>query len=309
MSLSSPTPPTPQDPNAVAATQQGYNVDSGVASQAGSQVNQLTPYGSLTYQQSGTGPSGVPLYTATTSLSPQQQQLLNTLQGTQQTAGNQANSLLTNANYGGQNPADVVGNMTSGNTQALLDKETSYLNPYFTTQTQQLDTKLRNQGLQPSPSANPSDPSSWGPYERAMNQNAQNQNQSVTGFLAQAEPAAYQQAVSSYGLPLQTAQTLLGDSQPTGPTFQNTPGLTVQPANYTGAVANYNTAQQQAYQNQLQQQNAMMSGLFSIASNGLGGWAKGGFQGLGGAGGAGGGATPGYTDFGTGAGAWPMFPA
>ena len=181
MSLSSPSPPTPLPAGQVADTQQQYNTTAGTASQAGSAVNQVNPYGSLTYTQSGTGPGGVPLYTATTQLSPAQQQLLTTLQGTQQTAQNQAGNLLTEGNYGGANPSTVIGNMTSGTTGQLLGAETGYLDPFFTQQTSQLDTQLRNQGFDPSSPA----------YKQAMNNLNQTQNQSVTGFLAQAEPAAY----------------------------------------------------------------------------------------------------------------------
>lgn len=284
MSLSSPSPPTVQDPNQVAQTQQNYNTLAGTASQAGSAVNQSTPFGSLTYAQTGTGPGGVPLYSATTQLSPQQQQIYNLLQG--QTTGS-----LQQGDYGTQNASQVIGDATAGNTKALLSQETAYLDPYFTTQTQQLDTQLRNQGLFPSGSSNPSDPSSWGPYERAMNQLRQNQNQSVTGFLAQAEPQAYQQSVSNYLMPLNVAATEMGLTNPSVVTssLAQTPALNIQPANYTGAVANAQNMEQQVYQDQLQQKQALISGIFGMASNGLGGWARGGFPGISSFGGGGGG--------------------
>lgn len=260
---STPSPPPTPDPNQTAATQFDYNLKAGEAQQAASNVNQVTPYGSLTYTQTGTGPNGVPLYTATTSLSPSQQQLLDTLTGTKQTAGTQASNLLSGANYGASNPSTVIGNATSGLTSDLLKQETDYLNPFFTQQSSQLDTQLRNQGLSPGTPA----------YDTAMNNLRQNQNQSVTGFLAQAEPAAYSQATSSYLLPSQLAGQLSTLGSPTSPTFQTTPTNTTQPPNYTGAVANSAQIAQQNYQNQLQQNNAMMSGLFGIPTAVLGGWA------------------------------------
>lgn len=264
MSLSSPAPPVPENPSSVAATQQQYNTQAGIESQAGSNVNQQTPFGSLTYAQTGTGPNGVPLYTATTALSPEEQNLLRILQGTQATAGTQASNLISGANYGAQNPADVVGGMTSGTTKDLLDKEVSYLQPWQTMQRDQLDTKMRNQGLAPG---NPA-------YDNSMAQLEKSFGNTVTGFLATAEPAAYQQATSSYMLPLTTAEQELGISQPQGPQFAPTPALNTQPANYTGAVANYNTAENTAYQSKLQQQQAMMSGLFGVPTAILGGWAR-----------------------------------
>jgi hypothetical protein len=256
MSLSAPAPPQAADPSQVANTQAQYNTAAGVESQAGSAVNQQNPYGSLTYSQSGTGPGGVPIYTATTQLSPAQQKLLDTLQSTQTTAEQQAGNLIGGANYGAGNPAATIGGATSGTTQALLGQETSYLNPFFTQQTTQLDTQLRNQGFDPSSPA----------YQQAMNNLQQSQNQSVTGFLASAEPAAYQQAVQSYELPLQTATSELGISQPgsVGANLVQTPQLSIGAPNYAGAVAQQESVQEQTYQNQLAQQNAMMSGLFGL---------------------------------------------
>lgn len=258
MSMDSPSPPTPADPNTVAANQQTINTQAGATQQAASNVNQTTPFGSLSYQQTGTGPGGVPLYTATTSLSPQMQGIVNTLQGGTQ-------GLLSNANYGSQSPADAIGGMTSGATKDLLDKETSYLNPFFTQQSSQLDTKLKNQGLDPSQPA----------YQQAMNNLLQSQNQGVTGFLAQAEPAAYAQASNSYTLPLTMAAQQMGLMNPNMVTgsLATTPQNQTQPANLIGATANYNTAQEAAYQDQLKQNTAMMSGLFGIPTSILGGWA------------------------------------
>jgi hypothetical protein len=271
MGSSSPTPPTPQSPSTTANQQQQYNITAAGAGQAASNVNQVTPFGSLTYNQTGTGPGGIPLYTATSSLTPQLQQIVNTL-------GGQTSNLLTGANYGASNPADVVGNATAGNTKAVLGEQVAALQPYFTTQTQQLDTQLRNQGLNPSPSSNPSDPSTWGPYERAMNQLQQNQNQSVSGFLAQFEPQAYNQALTSYTLPATLAQSEYGMINPAlaKTSFTPTPTTSVAPADYTSAVGQYQNMLEQQYAQQTGQQAAMTQGLFGIPTAVLGGWAQGG---------------------------------
>jgi len=82
-------------------------------------------------------------------------------------------------------------------------------------------------------------------------------------------------------MPLNVASQEIGlmhPNQVTGSLTQ-TPALNLQPANYTGAVANYQNMQQQTYQDQLQQSQAMMSGLFGIPTAILGGWAKAGFPG------------------------------
>src|ERR1700723_2946414 len=148
--LGEPTPPSAQQIagqcTALAGQQlQDINTPAAIESQAGSNYNQTGPTGSLTYGQIGTGPGGVPIYGTNTALSAPQQGLLNTLQGTQQTAGTQAGNLLTGANYGAAQPSDVIGNLTSGLTQQNTNEYLQAEQPFFTTQTQQLDTQLRNQ--------------------------------------------------------------------------------------------------------------------------------------------------------------------
>jgi hypothetical protein len=266
MSFSSPQVPTVPDPNTVANNQQNLNTQMLEEVQGASNVNQVTPTGSLTYAQTGTGPNGVPTYTATQTLSPAEQNLLTTMQGTQGTAGTQAGTLLKNANYGGTDPSTTIGDATSGNTKALLGQETSYLNPQFTQQTSQLDSQLRSQGIFPGSPA----------YTQQMQNLQLNQNQAVTGFLATAEPAAYQQAVSSYELPAQTAESLMGVAQPAGIGLTTTPQASGTPADLVGATSSANSANMAAYNAQLQQQNAMMSGLFGLGgasiSGGTGGF-------------------------------------
>jgi hypothetical protein len=263
MSLSSPTPPAVADPNAVAQNQENINLSSAEASQAGSMVNQNTPWGNISYQQTGTGPNGVPTYTATTSLDPTIANIFNT-------AKTGADTTLTNANYGSTTPTQAIGDMTSGLTKQMLDTETNYLSPYFSQQTSQLDAKLRNQGLAPGQPA----------YDQAMNGLQQSQNSTVTGFLASSQPQAFSEAQTLYNEPLAISQALLGEVSPTTVNSSGaaSPGLSVQPANLIGATANAQQAQQQTYQDQVQQYDAMLSGLFSLPSTVLGGWAKGGFQ-------------------------------
>lgn len=265
---SSPTVPTVPDAGSTAATQTGLNTTAATGSQAGSMVNQNNAFGSLNYTQTGTGPNGTPLYTANTTLSPEEQALFNNYTTGQNTAGTQANALLTGANYGAVDPTTAIGNATSGLTGTAMNQEINYLNPYFSTQTSQLDTQLKNQGI------NPSDPA----YVNAMRNLQNNQGNTVTGFEASIEPQMFQQAQSTYELPAELAESLGGYGAPTTPnsSFVSTPQLNITPANYEGDVSSANSANMAAYQAQLGQSNAMMSGLFGLGSAALGGLAKGG---------------------------------
>ncbi len=259
---SSPSVPTPTDPNTVAANQQTLNTAAGQQSQQGSMVGQNNAYGNLNYTQTGTSSNGTPLYTANTTLSPTEQNLFNTYTGTQQTAGNQANALIGGANYGAVSPSQAIGDATSGLTGQAVAKEQQYLQPFFQPQTQQLDTQLRNQGFDPSSPA----------YKQAMNNLLQSQGQTETGFVANIEPQMFQQATSTYELPAQLGGSLAGLGAPTTPngSFVQTPQLSINPADLTTATANYNTAQQASYQSQLAQNQAMMSGLFGVGTTALG---------------------------------------
>jgi Chaperone of endosialidase len=261
-----PPPPQPVPAGQVAQTQQGLNTAAAQASQRGSMVNQNNPFGSLGYQQIGVGPDGTPIYGSSISLSPQQQQLYNILTGTQTAAGLGGSNLISSAGYGNVSPAMAIGTGTSGISGDLMKGYTSLMQPFFTQQTQQLDTQLRNQGLFPSPSADPANPQTWGPYERAMYQNQTTQAQQVAGAAAQFQPQAFQEATSLYTMPATLGMQLAGFGQyqlPTGALVQ-TPGLGITPADYTGAVSQMENIQQQNYQAQIAQQDALMSGLFGL---------------------------------------------
>lgn len=258
-----PDVPNVPDPNVVAANQATYNTKAGVDSQVGSMVNQDNPYGSLNYSQTGTSPDGTPIYTSKTTLTPDNQRLLDVLQGTKATAGTQGSNLISGANYGAQQPGDVIGNATSGLVKDAMAKQVAYLDPFFKQQTDQLDTKLRNQGFAPGQPG----------YDTAMNGLKQSHGQTVTGFESTMEPQMYQQAYQNYMTPAQLGGTLANFGAPTAPTWNNTPNLNIQSPDLIGATNSANTANMAAYNAQNSKNNAMMSGLFGIPTAVLGGWA------------------------------------
>lgn len=260
--MSQPSPPDPSKAAGQAigvAGQTATDINQPIATenQAGSNYNQFDPYGSLTYSQTGTGPGGVPIYSSSVQLSPAQQTLLNQLQGTQTTAGGQAGNLLSNANYGSASPTDVIGNLTSGLTGQNMAAYLSSADPFFKTQSDQLDTQLRNQGLQPGQPA----------YDNAMRSLTTNQGYSVYGAAASFEPQAFQQATTEYELPEQLATQLAQFGAPANPTqqFETGSGLNIQTPNTSADLGSMVTADQNQYTAQQNQYNAMIKGLMSIA--------------------------------------------
>lgn len=253
MSLEQPTSP---DPQATANAQEGLNKQSAIYQAEMNDVNQTTPYGSLTYSQTGTNPDGTPIYSSSQTLNPAEQQLFNTDVGTQNTmatdasklAGNLGNSLTSAPNLG-----------NSALTNQMMDWQQQYMQPIFNQQQSNLNSQLAAQGITQGSDA----------YNNAQNLQSRNVNNAYESAMANDEGQAYNQSAESYQIPIQTLGTLLGESQP-GSISQNltqTPQEQIQPANYE-SLAEQQYAQQNAiYAN-------TMSGIFGIGDALAGGWAK-----------------------------------
>lgn len=256
MSLSQPTPP---DPTATANAQEALNKQSAIYQAEMNNVDQTTPYGTLTYSQTGTNPDGTPIYSSTTALNPAEQQLFNTDVGTQNTMATDASTLA--GNLGNTlTQAPNLGN--SALTNQMMDWQQQYMQPIFNQQQSNLNSQLASQGITQGSTA----------YDNAQNLQARNVDNAYEGAMANDEGQAYQQAAESYELPIQTLGTLLGESQPgsVAGSLVQTPQEQIQPANLESL-----TEQQYAQQNQIY--GNTMSGIFGIGDALAGGWAKNGF--------------------------------
>ena len=264
MSLSQPNAQE-TNPAILAPIQQAFNEQAGVNQIGLNAINQVTPFGSLTY----TGTPGNGMY-ATQELTPQLQTLLNQFQNTQGTIANTASNLAgTFGNLYGQ-PPDLLG-MSSPQVQAQMAAFNSYMQPTYKNQLSNLQSQLQDQGITQGSAA----------WDNAMRGYYTSQDQANAAALMQFEPQAYAQAVQNYQLPMQTLAGLFGMTSPSASIsgvsqpFVNTPTASVQPPNYQGQAQNY-------YQNQQNQFQNTMGGLGTLAS-GLGTGLFGGAGGLGGA--------------------------
>jgi hypothetical protein len=186
------------------------------------------------------GPNGQ--YTATQTADP------NVVSGVQQ------NLQKFNAQGGPADPSQAI-------TQAI-GMENKYMQPTFNQQQSALDSRLQNQGFSVGSAG----------YQNAQRDLQNNQNNWVGGNVAQFEPLAYNQSQTSYFDPLQAAQGL----RTTGaPNFVSTPQTDV-----TGAYNTQMQGNEYNYGQQMQNNNAMLGGLFSIPSAAAGGWARAGFPGV-----------------------------
>lgn len=255
MSFGAPDPP---DAGNVSNEQFKYNLAAATAQNKNNSYDQYTPFGSLRYVADPNSPSG---YRIETSLNADQQGLLDTRINTQRSLGETAGNLARNSASMYSTPFDL--NSESGATADLLNSwNKKYLDPLFQMQDSNLEAKLQSQGLTPGSEA----------YNNAKNLQARNQGDVTTNYLTKNQGQAFDQAIKSYQLPLQTIAGMFGASAPQLPAFQATPTATVQPPNYAQAAQNEYQGKAQNYQN-------MISGVGQIAGQlpGMfaGGWGGG----------------------------------
>lgn len=257
------TPPSPSNitkdalsfGNTVGNTQTQANV----AAQAGNQYNQSNMAGDIKYVQTGVGPNGVPQYRIDTSANAQTAPLWSNMYTGQNMAGGQANQLLRGANYGANDPTSTIGDMSSGLINERMQSYLKSVQPFMTTQTEQLDTRLRNQGLLPGQPG----------YDNAMRELTNTQGMTVSGAAANFQPQAFNQATSLYQMPLTMGQQLAAWGVPQDPTKFQVQGPQMQPADYTSASAVGMKGATDQYAAQMGLYSGALKGASDIASAGL----------------------------------------
>lgn len=261
-------PDVPDAPNMqkVTSQQATANTQAAAGSQAGSMINQNNQYGTINYDKTGTGPGGVPTYTATTKLSPQQQAIFDYFQSGQKSAGQQGSDLIASADYGAGAPDLTTG--TNSRVTQRLKQNTDYLNPYMSNAKSELDTNLRNQGF---------DPNSEG-YKRQMRTLTQNQDLSIGKITSDIQPEAFNQSLQEYQLPASMSNFLMTMGKPQDGVKTNAASgaaANYQPVNYISASA-------QDYNNQMEKYNAENAKYQAMISGIMGGaGALAGFPGIG----------------------------
>jgi hypothetical protein len=256
-------PKVPKAPNPVQTiqAQTESNLDTLHATQAAQNVNQNTPFGSLNYAITGQDPDGNPLYTATSSLSQDQQSILDQLESSQIGLGGAGGNLVADsaAMY---SEAPDFSEAAGTQTKANMDRFAQYMTPTFTQQEEQLDNQLRNQGLTEGTPA----------YDRALRNLRRTQGETVSSALNSYQPAAFSQAQSQYNQPLDTLSKIFGLTQPAGlsDSLIKTPTPSMSGTDVAGITKSAHDAAMANYQAKLAQHNAMMTGLFGVGKAAMG---------------------------------------
>jgi hypothetical protein len=212
-------PSPPPAPNYAAAAQQTAigNLEATRAAAKANRINQITPYGSLTYSQSGSDPDAG--WTQTLSLSPEQQQLLKAQNQTSLgLAGlqNQGLSYVRDALAKNITMGDLPASMVNAG-QTGQDAIMARVRPEMDRQRAGLQTQLANQGIPLGSEA----------YENAMRIQGQRENDAMmqaglygidVGQKAQTQQLGLLSALQDR--PINVLNAVRTGSQVTNPAFQ-----------------------------------------------------------------------------------------
>jgi hypothetical protein len=232
MGKSSSAPPPPDYKGAAEATA------------AGNRVNQVTPYGSLTYTESGTDSQGNPRYTANVELSADQRKLLDQQNRTSLGLGNLQEQGLGYVENMISNPFDTSRLAQTGINagEQMSESILRRLQPNIQMEQQQFDAQMANQGIPLGSEA----------YSNAKRMFDERQNDKLTSAIIQGTETgmrARAQGFNELGYmrnePINTLSAIRSGSQVTNPNFVTTP-----------AGADYLGAAQSGYNAQLANSNA-----------------------------------------------------
>jgi hypothetical protein len=264
----SPSQPATPDYTGAARETAAGNLDAARAATAANRVNQVTPYGSLSYAITGKDPYGNPTWTATTALSKDQQQLYDYDIATSKGLGELQ-----------QKGLGYVSNMldqpfnTSGLAQTGINAGEKYedaimrrLQPTIAAETKSFDAQMANQGIPVGSEA----------YENAKRVFDARQNDKLTSAITggmdvgmRARQQGFGELAYQRNEPINTLNAVRSGSQVTGPSgyFVNAPQqATTSGADYLSAAGMTGNANIAAANAENAQRNAMINGLFSIGS-------------------------------------------
>jgi hypothetical protein len=273
MGKSSPSPPPAPDPVATAKAQAAANREASIASQEMSMVNQITPYGNLSYEQTGTSAENNPQYTATQTLSPEQQNLLDTENLVKQQYGDTANTQLANVSAKLSQPVDYTSlgaapEVNEATRTATRDSMIARLQPQMDQQRAALDTSLANQGFVVGSQGynNAIDESNRARNDMylAADTQAGNEMARMYGLEAAQRNSDINEIMQQRNQPLNELSAMMSGAQIQGPQFVNTPGAQVAPADIMGATYGSANIANQNRQAGMQNKTAQQQGLYSL---------------------------------------------
>lgn len=247
---SKPKQPSPLDVDKVAGAQNAQNTQNIQQQAAYNRPNQTDALGnSLNYTQTGTDANGNPTFAVNQSLGQTGQDYAAGLSGLGQQYFQGANAML------GSRP-DMSSNAAFDRAYGVASAN---LEPRFARASDAMETKLKNQGLDPGSEA----------YKNASNDLALQQNEARNNLVTQLQGQLFNQGLADRNQQVGELSSLTSPgvqfaNKALTPAFANTPGINVPNVDLT---ALYNQQKAQEYQNynaQMQQYGGMMGGLAGL---------------------------------------------
>lgn len=248
--------PKAPDPVATSQAQTAANKETSAFQQAMNNVNQTTPFGSLTYSQTGKDPTtGAPIWSANTSLSPELKALLDKQMTSQ---GNIADVLTQTTGFLPTSAFDPSGLPSTENiAKTAYDRQVGLLNPEFQDSATKLGVSLSERGI----------PVGSEVYNNEMDRFERAKNQSLTAAAQSADLAStteqqrqLQNAMQQYNMPYDQIAKLMGvNPSVSNPAFQQTGQTGVANTDVAGNIWN-------AYQAKAAQSAAINQGIGGIGA-------------------------------------------
>jgi len=269
MGKSAPSAPPPPDYVGAAKETASGNLDAARANIAANRVNQITPYGNVNYAMTGEDKYGNPTWTATQTLAPDQQRLLDIQNQLSIGTGELGEKGLGYVRSMIEKPFDVSALPSTGfnPSQTYQEAYMQRLAPQLQQNREQLQQRLANQGIDIGSEA----------YDRAMMQQAQKENDLLLGATTQgfnvgqaARGQALQEQAYLRNEPINTLNAVRSGAQVTSPQFVNPAqqAVTAGP-DLLGAAQAQGNAAMNAYNAQVATQNANTQGLYSLGGSAL----------------------------------------
>ena len=266
-----PAPSAPAAPDYAGAAREtaAGNLAAAQTATAANRVNQITPYGNLNYAETGTDSRGNPIWTATQTLSPDQQKLLDYQNATSIGLGKIAGQGLGYVENMLNTPFNISALPSTGfnPSQSYQDAYMQRLQPQMQQTREALQQQLANKGIDIGSTA----------YDRAMQTQSQRENDLLLGATTQgfgvgqqARQQALQEQAYLRNEPLNTLSAVRTGSQVTGPQFVNSAqqATTSGPDLMGAAGMQYNAQMGDFNAKQAAQQN-FNSGLMGLAGAGM----------------------------------------
>lgn len=276
---SSPKAPAAPDPNVTAAAQTAQNKETAWYNAMLQNINQVTPYGNLTYEQSGTVDN--PKWTSTISLSPEQQAILDKQQSSDLALANMGADQLARIQSAVSSPYSFGGLGDAPSAQSVdqlsqqgQDALMARLNPQFGYDEEALRTRLINQGIGQGSEAYRREMESFNQAKNDARTQAVLQGANYGGALQNQALARRQQAITEYNTernaPLNEYIGLTSGTQIQNPSFSSGGNSGIAPVDYAGLVNQNYQNQMGQYNSKVASNNSTQSSLMSLGGSLLG---------------------------------------